>query len=77
MTNLEIPGILSIYVEPILLADRMRFCEGPVWDKLHNRLLFSDTDASEHKAWSETDQLLTVRQPSFGCNGNVFDTQGR
>ncbi|MDF5726023.1 MAG: SMP-30/gluconolactonase/LRE family protein [Rhizonema sp. PD37] len=76
MNNQAIPGILSTDAEPILLADKMYFCEGPVWDKWHNRLIFSDTGASEHKAWSETDGLLTVRQPSFGCNGNVFDTQG-
>ncbi|HEY9636301.1 MAG TPA: SMP-30/gluconolactonase/LRE family protein [Coleofasciculaceae cyanobacterium] len=54
----------------------MYFCEGPVWDKWHNRLLFSDTGANEHRAWSETGGLVTVRKPSFGCNGNVFDSQG-
>ncbi|MDF5731992.1 MAG: hypothetical protein PUP92_29315 [Rhizonema sp. PD38] len=76
MNNQAIPGILSTDAEPILLADKMYFCEGPVWDKWHNRLIFSDTGASEHKAWSETDGLLTVRQSSFGCNGNVFPYSG-
>lgn len=76
MPNTEIPGVLSAHAEAVLLADGMYFCEGPVWDKRHNRLLFSDTGASEHKAWSETDGLTTFRKPSFEPNGNVFDSQG-
>jgi gluconolactonase len=38
--------------------------------------LFSDTGADEHRAWSATDGLTTFRKPSFGPNGNVFDSQG-
>ncbi len=76
MPNPEIPGVLSAHAEAVLLADDMYFCEGPVWDKLHNQLLFSDTGADEHRAWSETDGLTTFRKPSFGPNGNVFDSQG-
>lgn len=76
MSQSEIPGILAAGTEPELLADGMYFCEGPVWDKWHNQLLFSDTGASELHAWSERSGLTTVRKPSFGCNGNVFDAEG-
>jgi gluconolactonase len=72
----EIPGILAPNTEALLLADGMYFCEGPVWDKQHDRLLFSDTGASIHYAWSEIEGLSIVRQPSFGCNGNAIDPQG-
>jgi gluconolactonase len=72
MLSVEIPGVLAADAKPQLLAEGMYFCEGPVWDKGHDRLLFSDTGANEHKAWSETTGLVTVRQPSFGCNGNAI-----
>jgi gluconolactonase len=76
MPNTAIPGVLETDAQAVLLADGMYFCEGPVWDKWHDRLLFSDTGANEHRAWSEADGLVSVRKPSFGCNGNVFDSQG-
>jgi len=49
------------------------FCEGPVWDKRHNQLLFSDTGADiEH---GQTDGLTTFRKPSF--SGTVtYSTPG-
>lgn len=80
MTNTQktgITGILAPNTEVETLADGMFFCEGPVWDKRHNLLIFSDTGAGEHKSWSETEGLQTFRKPSFQPNGNVFDSQGR
>lgn len=71
-----IAGILAAQSKLIQLADRMVFCEGPVWDKNHHRLIFSDTGADEHKSWSE-EGLKTFRQPSYQPNGNAIDSQGR
>lgn len=72
-----IPGVLAAQSKLTQLADGMVFCEGPVWDKSHHRLIFSDTGADEHKSWSETEKLKTFRQPSYQPNGNIFDLQGR
>lgn len=80
MTNTQdtgISGVLAANTQVRTLADGMFFCEGPVWDKQHNRLIFSDTGANEHKAWSEVEGLQTFRKPSYQPNGNVFDSQGR
>ncbi|MBP5975862.1 SMP-30/gluconolactonase/LRE family protein [Brasilonema sp. CT11] len=72
-----IPDVLAANTKITKLADGMSFCEGPVWDKKHHRLIFSDTDADEHRCWSDTQGLQTFRKPSYQPNGNVFDLQGR
>lgn len=74
--NTGIPDILAPGTQVTTLADGMFFCEGPVWDKRQNRLIFSDTAADEHKFWSETEGLQTFRKPSYHPNGNVFDSSG-
>lgn len=71
-----IPDIVAPSTEVITLAEGMVFCEGPVWDKRHDRIIFSDTEANEHKFWSQKNGLQTLRQPSFYPNGNVFDLEG-
>jgi len=70
-----IAGIVAV-TEVQLLAEGIAFGEGPVWDKRYNRLIFSDTEADEHKFWSDG-RLGTFRKPSFSPNGNVFDAEGR
>lgn len=80
MTNTQdsgISGVLAASTQVTTLADGMFFCEGPIWDKKHHRLIFSDTGADEHKSWSEAQGLQTFRKPSYQPNGNVFDSQGR
>lgn len=80
MTNTQdtgIPGVLAASTKVTTLAGGMFFCEGPVWDKQHNQLIFSDTGADEHKSWREAEGLKTFRKPSYQPNGNVFDSQGR
>lgn len=72
-----ISGVLAANTQVTPLADGMLFCEGPVWDKQHNRLIFSDTGADEHRSWSEVEGLQTFRKPSYQPNGNVFDSQGK
>jgi gluconolactonase len=80
MTNTQdtgITGVLAANTKVTKLADGMFFCEGPVWDRIHNRLIFSDTGADEHKSWSQAQGLQTFRKPSYQPNGNIFDSQGR
>lgn len=80
MTNTQdtgISGLLAPNTKVETLAEGMLFCEGPVWDSKHNRLIFSDTGADEHKSWSEIEGLKTFRKPSYQPNGNVFDLQCR
>lgn len=72
-----ISGVLAANTKVTKLADGMFFCEGPVWDKKHHRLIFSDTATDEHKFWSDAQGLQTFRKPSYQPNGNVFDSQGR
>jgi gluconolactonase len=72
--NTGIAGILAAKTELIKLADGILFGEGPVWDKQHRQLIFSDTEANEHKSWSEG--LQTYRKPTYQPNGNVFDLDG-
>lgn len=74
--NTGIAGILAANTELIELAEGMLFAEGPVWDRHHQQLVFSDTAANEHKSWSATAGLQTYRQPSYQPNGNVFDSVG-
>jgi len=71
-----IAGVLAANIELIELASGMLFGEGPVWDKQHQQLIFSDTGANEHKSWSERTGLQTYRQPSYQPNGNVLDAAG-
>ena len=71
-----IAGVLAANTELIELASGMLFGEGPVWDKQHQQLIFSDTGANEHKSWSESLGLQTYRKPSYQPNGNIFDTVG-
>lgn len=70
-------GVLAANTKVTKLAGGMLFCEGPVWDKKHHRLIFSDTAADEHKSWSDAQGLQTFRKPSYQPNGNVYDLQGR
>lgn len=72
-----IEGILAPNSKVETLAEKMFFCEGPVWDSKYNRLIFSDTGGNEHRYWSESEGLKSLRKPSFQPNGNVFDLQGR
>jgi len=72
-----------------VLAEGFRWSEGPVWDRRHGRLLFSDVPSNVAHAWSEKDGLSTYLKPSGytgpeggggrepGSNGLAFDAQGR
>jgi gluconolactonase len=72
-----------------VLAEGLRWSEGPVWDKAAGRLLFSDVPNNIVHAWSEKDGLSSFLKPSGytgpeggggrepGANGLAFDAQGR
>lgn len=72
-----------------VLADGLRWSEGPVWDGANGRILFSDIPNNVVHSWSEAKGLETFLQPSGytgsaafegrepGSNGLAFDDQGR
>jgi gluconolactonase len=69
------------------LADGFEFIEGPVWDRQHARLLFSDVRGNEIYQWSEADGASTFIDPVFegdrtgkrsiSSNGLTLDAEGR
>ena len=72
-----------------VLADGFRWSEGPVWDREHARVLFSDIPNNTVHAWSEEKGLEVLLKPSGytgeaayggrepGSNGLAFDSGGR
>ncbi len=85
----RLDAILSADAVIEVLADGFRWTEGPVWDRRHARLLFSDIPNNVVHAWSERDGVSIYLQPSGytgaeggggrepGANGLTFDAQGR
>ena len=59
------------------LAEGFLFLEGPLWDALHRRLLFSDIPADTIYEWNEVDGVKTLRAPSGKSNGLAFDLDGQ
>ncbi|HVO13270.1 MAG TPA: SMP-30/gluconolactonase/LRE family protein [Vicinamibacteria bacterium] len=72
-----------------VLAEGFKWAEGPVWDRAHGRLLFSDVPNDVVHAWSEKGGVSVFLKPSGyngpeggggrepGANGLTFDAQGR
>lgn len=70
------------------LADGFDWSEGPVWDRAHQRLLFSDIPPNRVMQWREGQGVSLFLHPSGytgdkpragepGSNGLLFDEQGR
>jgi len=71
-----------------VLAEGFAWTEGPVWDKVNGRVLFSDIPANTVHEWSEKGGLKTFVKPSGytgeapftgrepGANGLAFDGAG-
>jgi gluconolactonase len=70
------------------LADGFDWSEGPVWDRRHRRLLFSDVPVNKVFSWSEKKGLSVFLEPSGytgkaqkfreqGSNGLTTDKGGR
>jgi gluconolactonase len=72
-----------------LLASGFKWSEGPVWDKVKGRLLFSDVPNNVVHQWTEKGGVAVFLKPSGytgpegaggrepGANGLAFDAQGR
>ena len=71
-----------------ILASGFNWSEGPVWDRAHDRLLFSDVPENRIHAWSEKNGLSVFMEPSGytgvfphprgkGSNGLTFDAHGQ
>jgi gluconolactonase len=70
------------------LGRGLTWSEGPVWDRPHKRLLFSDLPRNAILSWSEAEGLRIFMQPSGysgikwygdepGSNALTFDSEGR
>ena len=69
------------------LAEGFVFSEGPVWDRPHSRLLFSDVRGNTVYEWSEAGGARPFLDPvyegdltglrSYASNGLTLDDQGR
>jgi len=59
-----------------IIADGFSFTEGPIWDHVNNRLLFSDIPSNKILSWSAEHGVSTYRSPSHFSNGLTFDPHG-
>jgi len=60
-----------------VLAEGIRWIEGPVWMGDWNCLLFQDLPRNRTMRWSEQEGLSVFRAPSNYANGQYRDRQGR
>lgn len=71
-----------------VIASGFTWSEGPVWDKVNSRLLFSDVPNNVVHQWTEKDGIGVFLKPSgytgptayskeSGSNGLAFDNEGR
>ena len=58
------------------LASDMAFLEGPIWDSINDRLIFSEVNKNRLLQWSEENGISTFLEPSNYAGGNVFDNSG-
>lgn len=61
--------------KPVLISDRFKFTEGPVWDKQRGVLLFSDIEANRIYQLVLPNTLTVLREPSNKANGLAFDME--
>ena len=59
------------------LATGFGFGEGPVWDRINQRLIFSDMKDDHMRCWSAAQGVATFRKPSNKANGNTYDRERR
>ena len=70
-TNLIDP---EITIEKI--AGGFSFTEGPIWDHVNDRLLFSDIPSNKIFSWSDGQGVSIYRSPSNFSNGLTYDPHG-
>jgi len=71
---LEVVGT-DVRVEQV--ATGFGFTEGPVWDRVGSRLIFSDMKHDHMRCWQDGSGITTYRRPSNKGNGSAFDRDGR
>ena len=58
------------------IADGFSFTEGPIWDHVNDRLLFSDIPSNKIFSWSADQGVSIYRSPSNFSNGLTYDPHG-
>ncbi|MSP82342.1 MAG: SMP-30/gluconolactonase/LRE family protein [Alphaproteobacteria bacterium] len=64
-------------LDACVIAEGLRFTEGPVWHPRERWLLFSDIPANRLYRWSEDKGLAVFRDPTNMTNGNTLDRKER
>jgi len=59
-----------------IIANGFSFTEGPIWDDVNTRLLFSDIPSNKIFSWSAEQGVSTYRFPSNFSNGLTLDPHG-
>lgn len=75
-SSLESKGILSKGAIPKVIAEGLKFSEGPIWLPEKKMLIVSDVAANTQYSWTEKEGLRVYKQPSGFTNGNILDTKG-
>ncbi len=74
------PGFSAVADEDLRVeqvATGFGFTEGPVWDKTHGQLIWSDMKDDHMRCWSAQRGVRTYRKPSNKANGSTYDASGR
>ncbi|MCL4236978.1 MAG: SMP-30/gluconolactonase/LRE family protein [Anaerolineae bacterium] len=73
----EATRLVAPSTDLVRLANGFKFTEGPVWDHVRSRLLFSDIPANTIYHYSDREGVQIYRQPSHFSNGLCLDCKGR
>ncbi len=65
------------HAEIEIVADGLKFLEGPVWHPYEKHLRFSDILGNSTLQWSAVAGLSLYRRNSHMANGNTYDRDGR
>ncbi len=69
--------LLDRNAEVVCLAHDFQFTEGPVWDRAHHWLYFSDIPANTMYVYVPGEGVRVHRRPSNFSNGLTIDREGR
>ncbi len=75
----ELKNILApnASLKTLIENEGLQFCEGPVWDHAHQRLLFSDVMASKIYAWNPKKGLSVFKENMPIPTGNKITENGQ
>lgn len=81
MTIEVFDNIFKTIVDPAapieMLGNGFQFTEGPVWDRVHHCLYFSDIPANTMYRHAKGEAIAIKRKPSYYSNGMTIDHDGR